>query len=188
MEEVLKKPTQKDTLLDLLLVNRADLVREAETGGHLGHSDYKAIKFKISVDRRKSASKTSTLDMKRADFRLLWELLDPYKSMGRYGIHPRILKELADVITKSLSMTFGQSRECGEVPDDWKWANIIAICKKEEHGNNRPVSLNFSAWILLDKMFSTQIDNCNVMGKQLARRLGTKSYREWGDIKLETGI
>ncbi|KAJ7405426.1 hypothetical protein BTVI_69140 [Pitangus sulphuratus] len=72
-QEVLREPTQKDAL-DLLLVNRVDLVSEVEIGGHLGHSDHEVIKFKISVDRSKSASKTSTLDMRRVDFRLLREL------------------------------------------------------------------------------------------------------------------
>lgn len=44
-----------------------------EIGGCLGHSDHEAIEFKISGDRRKNASKTSTLDMGRAAFRLLRE-------------------------------------------------------------------------------------------------------------------
>ncbi|KAF4796691.1 hypothetical protein TURU_082106 [Turdus rufiventris] len=38
---------------------------------------------------------------------IVWDLLlqlVPYKYMGPDGIHPRILKELADVITKPLSM------------------------------------------------------------------------------------
>ncbi|KAJ7422553.1 hypothetical protein WISP_37402 [Willisornis vidua] len=44
---------------------------EMEIGGCLGHSDHKGIEFKTSVDKRKSASsKTSALDMRRADFRL----------------------------------------------------------------------------------------------------------------------
>ncbi|KAJ7417532.1 hypothetical protein WISP_63910 [Willisornis vidua] len=68
MEKVLRKLTQKDALHDLLLVNRVDLMRAVEIDGH---SDHKVIKFKISVDRRKSVSKTSTLDI---DFRLLREL------------------------------------------------------------------------------------------------------------------
>lgn len=42
-----------------------------EIDGCLAHSDHEAIEFKISSDRRKSAKKTSTLDMGRADFRLL---------------------------------------------------------------------------------------------------------------------
>ncbi|KAJ7412828.1 hypothetical protein WISP_94597 [Willisornis vidua] len=51
-----------------------DIMSEVEVGGHLGNSNHEGIKFKISVDRRKSSSKTSTLDMRRADFRLLREL------------------------------------------------------------------------------------------------------------------
>ncbi|KAJ7419438.1 hypothetical protein WISP_54013 [Willisornis vidua] len=43
---------------------------------------------------------------------IVWDLLlqvYPYKPIGPHGIHPRILKELADVIPKLLSMTFEQS-------------------------------------------------------------------------------
>ncbi|KAJ7428099.1 adaptin ear-binding coat-associated protein 1 [Pitangus sulphuratus] len=75
MEQVLRKMTQKDALLDMLLVNRVDLVSEVEICGHLGHSKHEAVEFRISVDRRKSANKTSTLAMRKADFRLLRELV-----------------------------------------------------------------------------------------------------------------
>lgn len=44
-------------------------------GGFIGHSNHEEIKFKISADRRKTASKTSTLDMKWAKFRPFWELV-----------------------------------------------------------------------------------------------------------------
>lgn len=51
------------------------LISEMEIDGCIVHSDHKAIKFKSSVDRRKSASanKTSALDI-RANLRLLREL------------------------------------------------------------------------------------------------------------------
>ncbi|KAJ7396949.1 rna-directed dna polymerase from mobile element jockey-like [Pitangus sulphuratus] len=50
-----------------------------------------------------------------ADPEFVWDLLlqlDPSKSMDPDGIHLRILKELADVTTKPLSMIFEQSWEC----------------------------------------------------------------------------
>lgn len=76
MEQVLRKLPWKDALLDLLLVNRVDLVSEVVViGSHLGHSNHKAIEFKISSDRRKSACKTSALDTRRTDLRLLRKLV-----------------------------------------------------------------------------------------------------------------
>lgn len=59
-------------------------------GGCLGHTDNKVIKFKISVDRKKSASKTPALDMRRADFRLLRELVSkvPWENIfAGAGVH-----------------------------------------------------------------------------------------------------
>ncbi|XP_054034985.1 uncharacterized protein LOC128899525, partial [Dryobates pubescens] len=70
--------------------------------------------------------------------------LDPHKSMGPDGIHPRVLRELADELAKPLSIIFHQSWLTGEIPDDWKLANVVPIHKKgrlDEPGNYRPVSL-----------------------------------------------
>ncbi|KAJ7399987.1 hypothetical protein BTVI_109646 [Pitangus sulphuratus] len=62
---VLRELTRKDTLIDLLFINRESLMSEVEMG--FGHSDHEVIEFKSSVDRRKSANKTSTLDMSRLE-------------------------------------------------------------------------------------------------------------------------
>ncbi|KAJ7405743.1 hypothetical protein WISP_138422 [Willisornis vidua] len=70
--------------------------------------------------------------------------LDPYKSMGLDGIHLKMLKELADAITKPLLIILELSWESGEVPADWKLTNVAPVFKKgkkEDPRNYRPVSL-----------------------------------------------
>lgn len=57
MEQVLREPTQKDGLLDLLFVTREHLTSKVEFGGPLGHRDHEVTKLKIPVYRRKSAAK-----------------------------------------------------------------------------------------------------------------------------------
>jgi len=71
--------------------------------------------------------------------------LDTYKSMGLDGIHPRVLRELAEELAKPLSIIYQQSWLTGEVPDDWRIrARVTPIYKqgqKEDPRNYRPVSL-----------------------------------------------
>lgn len=50
------------------------------------------------------------------------------------GIHPRVLKEVADVMTGLLLIIYQRSWESGEVPDDWKVTNVIPIYRKCNEG------------------------------------------------------
>jgi len=63
--------------------------------------------------------------------------------MGPNGMHPQVLGELADVIAEPLSIIFERSWRTGEVPEDWKKANVTPVFskgKKEDPENYRPVS------------------------------------------------
>ncbi|PKU33433.1 rna-directed dna polymerase from mobile element jockey-like [Limosa lapponica baueri] len=60
------------------------------------------------------------------------------------GIHPRVPREQAEVLTKPLSIIYQQSWITREVPVDWKLANVTPIYKKghkEDPGNCKHVSL-----------------------------------------------
>ena len=63
--------------------------------------------------------------------------LDAHKSMGPDGMHPRVLRELADVFAKPLSVIFERSWRTGEVPEVWRKANVTPIFKKGKKGGPR---------------------------------------------------
>jgi len=66
------------------------------------------------------------------------------KSPGPDMCHPYVLSKLRDEMKKPLCLLFNKSLESGEIPDEWKTANISAIHKKHSKrkpSNYRPVSL-----------------------------------------------
>jgi len=70
--------------------------------------------------------------------------LDTHKSIGQDKIHPMVLTELAEVLTKTLSIISQQSWLTREIPVDWSLANMKPIYRKGwkyDPGNYRPVSL-----------------------------------------------
>ncbi|KAK4829113.1 hypothetical protein QYF61_002151 [Mycteria americana] len=63
--------------------------------------------------------------------------LNIHKSMGPDEMHPGVLRELADVVAKPLSMIFEKSCQSGEVPGDWKKETLHPSLKK--HMEDREV-------------------------------------------------
>ncbi len=84
------------------------------------------------------------IDITENGVRKMLERLKPHKAMGPDEIGPRILKELAPTIAPMLTSIYRKSYATGEVPDDWRKANVVAIYKKgrkSEAENYRPISL-----------------------------------------------
>jgi len=63
--------------------------------------------------------------------------LNIHKSTGPDERHPRVLRELADVAEKPLSMIFERSWQLGEVPGNWKKGNIVPIFQNSRREDPR---------------------------------------------------
>ncbi|KFV15732.1 hypothetical protein N339_02314, partial [Pterocles gutturalis] len=82
--------------------------------------------------------------------------LNTHKSMGPDETHPRVLRELADVIAKPVSMISEKSWHSGEVPGNWKKGNIAPIFRKgrkEDPGNKQPAGLTSVSWKIMEQVF-----------------------------------
>lgn len=94
--------------------------------------------------------------------------------MGLDDMHPRVLRELAEVIAELLSVIFEKSWLSGEIPGDWKRGNIIFIYKKvrkEDPGNYRLMSLasapeKIMEQILLEDMLGSMRDEQVIQDSQ----------------------
>ena len=86
--------------------------------------------------------------------------LKPHKAAGPDNIQARVLKELKTEIAPILEDIFQTSLNQGELPDDWKHANIAAAFKKGEKylaSNYRPISLTSICCKLMEHILASNI-------------------------------
>lgn len=82
------------------------------------------------------------------------------KSPGIDGMHPRPLKELAEVLSKPVTMIFQKSLNTGQLPKNWLDAVVSPIFKKGPRclaENYRPVSLLCILSKVLESIITPQI-------------------------------
>ena len=92
----------------------------------------------------------------------LLNCLNVHKASGPDRISTHFLKETADVIAPLLQVTFKVSLNSGEVPSEWKIANITSILKKVIVACHRTTNL-YHSLILLVKSWNKLAISSHIM-------------------------
>ena len=91
--------------------------------------------------------------------------INPNKAQGPDLIHGRILKTCANSLAYPLSRLFKLSYETGNIPTDWKLANVVPVHKKgskSEVNNYRPISLTSLVMKLYERVIRDELlSRCN---------------------------
>jgi Reverse transcriptase (RNA-dependent DNA polymerase)/Endonuclease-reverse transcriptase len=86
--------------------------------------------------------------------------IKPDGATGPDGIPSKIVHKCAKVLAPSLSHLFSISMNCGELPKEWKLANVVPIFKtgrKDCTSNYRPISLTSVICKIMEKIVNYQM-------------------------------
>ena len=102
------------------------------------------------------------------------ERLNVNKSPGQDNFHPRVLKEITDVIVDPLLIIFKTSIKLSKLPSEWKVALVTPIFKnkgdKRDPENYRPVSLTSLACKILESLVRDAMMNFLTANKTLTSK------------------
>jgi hypothetical protein len=104
--------------------------------------------------------KMSDIEITREKVTKKLKALKTAKSPGPDKLHPKIFRNLAEILDLPLYILYKNSLSSGKVPKDWKSAEITAIHKKgNKHvpGNYRPVSLTCIACKIMEAVIRDEV-------------------------------
>ena len=90
----------------------------------------------------------------------LLENLKPYKAVGPDKINPLVMKQLVVDIAPILTMLYQKSYETGQIPMDWRRAEVTPVFKKGSKTvacNYRPISLTCIACKIMEHISTSNI-------------------------------
>jgi hypothetical protein len=107
------------------------------------------------IDKKAFEKELNEIEFGKDKIQNLLKNLDISKSPGPDGMHPKVLKELSDVIAEPLADVFRKSLAESTLPHQWKVANVTPLFKKGDKskaGNYRPVSLTSIPCKIMEKV------------------------------------
>lgn len=144
------KATKKDRFGTAPLKHNGTLHSDAKSKADILNLQYQSVFSKESLEdipsptepETQASMKDITVE-KKGVLKLLLNLKEK-KASGPDNVPARILKLAAEPLSDCLTLLFNASLTQGNLPDDWKTANITPVFKKGERykaSNYRPVSL-----------------------------------------------
>ena len=139
---------------------------DAEIADTLNHQYYSVFTKEITSnipyfpDKELKTPKLESFQITEAEVLKELKALKPNKSPGIDGLHPRVLKELAEELAEPITILFKKSLDSEELPAQWLQAVVTPIFKKGRKTlaeNYRPVSLTCILCKLLEKLIVKMI-------------------------------
>ena len=109
---------------------------------------------------RNFAKPLTNIEINETKIKKTIDKLKASKSQGPDQIHPKLIKECKDSLTKPLEILFKKSMENSQIPKIWKQGNVTAIFKngkKTKAENYRPISLTSVPGKLLERLIRDEI-------------------------------
>lgn len=115
------------------------------------------LNSRLNCDRR---AVLSCIDISELKIREAIRCLKLNKAAGVDGLTSTLLKESLEGIIEPLGVIFRESLDTGEIPKDWKLANVTAIYKKGSKKlpeNYRPISLTSHICKILERIIKNEL-------------------------------
>ena len=118
--------------------------------------------YNLDIDFRNDPFADFKIDHRQ--LRKILATINPHKSMGPDNISGFVIKNCAVSIAYPLSLLFNLSFNTGQLPEEWKLANIVPVFKKGDRScveNYRPISLTCIVSKIFEKCLRDSIlDHC----------------------------
>ena len=117
-----------------------------------------ASDYNIDIDY--SNDSVNDVEFSTSKIRNLLKQLNVHKSPGPDGIHGKVLKNCRESIAYPLSCLFKISYNTGQIPAEWKLANVVPVHKKGPKTsveNYRPISLTSLVMKIFEKIVRDEL-------------------------------